>query len=102
MFTVDQAYRINRNRSLSLQPLAEPTGAARLRDEYDGELLEMHCECSAEHCTATVVVPRGDYERLQPKQRQLLVAAGHELDSPVQVTLRTETYEIVEPWRPQY
>ncbi len=44
------------------------------------------------------MVPRDEYEQLMPEQRQLLVAIGHELDAPVQVSRRTESYEIVEPW----
>ncbi len=86
VFTVDQAYRIKTNRALLTRPAAD-------------EWLEMSCECSAQHCSATLVVLRSDYERLRPEHRQLLVAVGHELDSPLRVTLRTETYEAVEPRR---
>ena len=100
MFTVDQAYRINRNRMLLLRSTLA-TGDASAAHGIEGiDVLEINCECSAEHCTATLMVRRGEYEPLRPGRRQLLVAAGHEIDSPVQVTRRTETYEIVEPWWP--
>jgi len=89
VFTVDQAYRIKSNRSLLTETVPAPAGS-----------LEVHCECSAQHCTATVVVLRSDYERLRPEHRQLLVALGHETDSPVNVIRRAETYELVEAWRP--
>jgi hypothetical protein len=94
VFTVDQAYRIKSNRSLLTERVH-----ARPRDDGSG-LLEIHCECSAQHCTATLVVLRSDYERLRPEHRQLLVALGHEMDSPVNVIGRAETYELVEAWRP--
>ena len=83
VFAVDQAYRIKSNRALLTQPVAE--------------WLEMDCECSAEHCGATLVVLRGDYERLRPERRELLVAVDHELESPVHVILRTDAYEVEEP-----
>jgi hypothetical protein len=100
VFTVDQAYRINRNRQLLRQPVAAVAGGAVAPSEDGIEALEIYCECSAEHCVATLLVLRRDYERLRPEQRQLLVAVDHELDSPVHVTLRTATYEILDPWRP--
>lgn len=100
VFTVDQAYRIKSNRSLLSQPVTAPADAAPVSSEDGVESLEIHCECSAQHCTATLVVLRSDYEPLRPEHRQLLVAVGHELDSPVHISLRTETYELVEPWRP--
>src|SRR4051812_24681181 len=100
VFTVDQAYRIKRNRLLLARSVAAPVHASPVADANGAESLEIHCECSAAHCTATLVVLRSDYERLRPERRQLLVALGHELDSPIQVNLRTETYELVEPWPP--
>ena len=100
MFTVDQAYRINSNRRLLRQPVAALAGGAPASREERVDSLEIHCECSAEHCAATLLVPRRDYEQLRPEHRQLLVAVGHEMDSPVYVTMRTDTYEILEPWRP--
>ena len=89
VFTVDQAYRITSNRLSLRTPSTTSVASAPI---------EVYCECSADHCTAVIVVPRGDYERLRPDRRQLLVAVGHEIDSPVQVTLRAKTYELVEPW----
>jgi len=84
-----------------LQRSPRVTEDASVASGADGiDVLEINCECSAEHCTATLMVRRGEYEPLRPEQRQLLVAAGHEIDSPVQVTRRTETYEIIEPWWP--
>ena len=100
VFTVDQAYRIKSNRLLLSRSVAAPAHAAPVSREDGAESLEIHCECSAEHCSATLVVLRSDYERLRPERRQLLVALGHELDSPIHVSLRTETYELVEPWMP--
>ena len=100
MFTVDQAYRINKNRALLVRPIAALAGGAPVSSEDGVEVLQISCECSADHCTGTLVVRRDDYEWLKPERRQLLVAAGHETDTPVQVMLRTETYEIVEPWGP--
>lgn len=97
-FTVDQAYRIKSNRLLLRQPVAALADAAAVSSEDGGKSLEVSCECSADHCTARLVVPRSAYERLRPERRQLLVAVDHEMDSPVHVTLRTGTYELVEPW----
>ena len=99
IFTVDQAYRITNNRSLLTQPPTTLADAPSITIEDGGESLEIYCECSADTCTATLVVRRSDYEWLRPELRQLLVAAGHELDSPVHVRRRTEAYEIVEAWR---
>jgi hypothetical protein len=96
VFTVDQAYRITNNRSL-LQPITALADARSGSRNASGETLEIYCECSADTCTATLVVRRSDYERLRPERRQLLVALGHETDAPVYVRLRTETYELVEP-----
>jgi hypothetical protein len=98
VFTVDQAYRITNNRSRLTQPTTTLAHAPSITIEDGDESLEVYCECSADTCTATLVVRRSDYERLRPELRQLLVAAGHEMDAPVYVTLRTETYELVEPW----
>jgi hypothetical protein len=98
VFTVDQAYRITSNRLLLTQPIAAVADAPSVSREDRSNSLEIYCECSADHCTATVVVRRGDYERLRPEHRQLLVAVGHEVDTPVNVIRRTETYELVEPW----
>jgi hypothetical protein len=98
VFTVDQAYRITNNRLRLTRPIATLADAPSVSREDSGESLEIYCECSADHCTATLVVRRSDYERLRPEHRQLLVAAGHEMDTPVCVTRRTETYELVEPW----
>lgn len=96
VFTIDQAYRIKSNRSLLRQPVA-----ALANSSEDGvESLEVCCECSAQHCNATLLVLRSDYERLVPEHRQVLVALGHEMDSPVHVILRAEAYEIVELWHP--
>ena len=97
VFTVDQAYRITNNRSLLMQPITAVANAPSITIEDGGETLEIYCECSADTCTATLVVRRSDYERLRPERRQLLVAVGHETDAPVYVRLRTETYELVEP-----
>ncbi len=97
VFTVDQAYRITNNRSLLTQPATTPADAPSLPIENGSESLEIYCECSADTCTATLVVRRSDYKRLRPERRQLLVAIGHEMDAPVYVRLRTETYELVEP-----
>lgn len=96
VFTVNQACRITNNRSLLMQPIAALADAGSVSSN-DSETLEIYCECSADHCTATLVVRRSDYERLRPERRQLLVAVGHETDAPVYVRLRTETYELVEP-----
>jgi hypothetical protein len=97
VFTVDQAYRITNNRSLLVQPITALVDALSVSSNDGGETLEIYCECSADHCTATLVVRRSDYERLRPERRQLLVAVDHEMDAPVYVRLRTETYELVEP-----
>ena len=94
MFSVGQAYRIKRNRLLLRRPVTAVAAPAWGKESV--EWLDVHCECSADHCDAKLVVPRDDYEQLIPEQRQLLVAAGHELDSPVDVRRRTEAYEIVE------
>ena len=94
VFTVDQAYRIKSNRALLRRPVAAVIGVTSVSS--DGEWLEMGCECSAQHCGATLVVPRGDYEQLRPERRELLVAVDHELDTPVRVILRTDAYELVE------
>ncbi len=99
VFTVDQAYRIKTNRALLTRPAAVGAGHDSVSSNAGDDWLEMNCECSAQHCSATLVVLRSDYERLRPEHRQLLVAVGHELDSPLRVTLRTETYEAVEPRR---
>ena len=98
IFSVDQAYRITNNRSRLTQPVTALADAPSITIEDGGEPLEIYCECSADHCTAILVVRRSDYERLRPEHRQLLVAVGHEMDTPVCVTRRTETYELVEPW----
>lgn len=100
VFTVDQAYRINRNRQLLRQPVTAVVGGAPASSGDEVEALEVYCECSAEHCAATLLVLRRDYEHLKPEHRQLLVAVDHELDSPVHVMLRTDTYEILSPRRP--
>jgi hypothetical protein len=99
VFTVDQAYRIKSNRALLAQSVAAVAGNAAASGD-GGDELEMHCECSAEHCSGTLVVLREDYERLRPKHHQRLVAVDHELDSPVRIIVRTDAYEVVEPWRP--
>ena len=100
VLTVDQAYRIKSNRALLAEPVAALAGAP-VTSEGDGQQLELNCECSAQHCSVTLSVPRGDYERLRPERRQFVVAVDHELDfAPVRIILRTETYEFVEPWRP--
>ena len=100
VFSVDQAYRIKGNRSHLTQPVVALAGSSPLSGNDDAESIELLCECSAPHCTATVVVLRSDYERLGPERRQLVVSVGHELDfAPVRVTQHTETYELVEPWR---
>jgi hypothetical protein len=96
VFTVDQAYRIKSNRALLTRPVAAIVGATSVSSDGGGEWLEVDCECSAQHCGATLVVLRGDYERLRPERRELLVAVDHELDSPVRVILRTDAYELVE------
>ena len=100
VFTVDQAYRINRNRLLLRQPVAAVAGSTPVPDEVGLETLEILCECSAQHCNESLVIERGAYKRLNPERMQLVVAIGHEMDSPVHVTSRTTTYEVLEPWRP--
>ena len=97
VFTVDQAYRIKSNRALLAQSIAESASAS---SDGNDVWLEMHCECSAEHCNGTLLVLRDDYERLSPKPLQRLVAIEHESDSPVRVILRSDAYEVVESWRP--
>ena len=98
MFSGGQAYRIKRNRSLLRHPVAAVTVAGPAWREESVALLDVHCECSADDCDAMIMVPRGEYEQLMPEQRQLLVAIDHEVDTPVRVSRRTESYEIVEPW----
>jgi len=93
-FTVDQAYRINANRRRLRPPADGPADATPSASEDRATLIEIHCECPAQHCIAELVVLRRDYERLRPEHRQLLVPVGHELDTPLHVCLRTETYEL--------
>jgi hypothetical protein len=101
VFTVDQAYRIKSNRSLLNQPGPALAGSANIPSDTGAERLEVLCECSAPHCNATLAVLRSDYARLRPERRQLAVAVGHELEFwPIRVTLKSETYELVEPWQP--
>ncbi|MGZ4395112.1 MAG: hypothetical protein ACXVZ2_07105 [Gaiellaceae bacterium] len=100
VFTVDQAYRIKSNRALLVQSIAAVAASASVSSDGNDVWLEMHCECSAEHCNGTVLILRDDYEKLSPKLHQRLVAIDHELDSPVRVILRSDAYEVVEPWRP--
>ncbi len=99
VFTADQAYRIRNNRSHLTRPITTLAEAPSVSSEAAGESLEVYCECSADTCTATLVVRRSDYEPLRPELRQLLVAVDHELDSPVHVRRRTNAYEIVEARR---
>ena len=100
VLTVDQAYRIKSNRALLTQPVAALAGAP-VASEEDAQQLEVNCECAAQHCNVTLVVPRSDYERLRPERRQFVVAVDHELDfAPVRIFQRTEKYEFVEPWQP--
>lgn len=98
VFSGGQAYRIKRNRLLLRQPVSAIAVAGPGWGEDGVELLDVNCECSADDCDAKLMVPRSDFEQLMPEQRQLLIAIGHELDSPVHVSRRTEVYEIVELW----
>ena len=99
--TVDQAYRIERNRALLTQPVAAIAGAPVSSEDDASQQIEINCECSAQHCNATLVIPRSDYEHLRPERRQFAVAVDHEVNfAPIRIILRTETYELVEPWRP--
>ena len=103
VISVDQKHRIKGNRSLLTQPIPARTSAAPVSSDYEfgAERIEILCECSDPLCSTILVVRRSDYARLRPERRQFAVAIGHEVEfSPVRVTLHTDTYEFVEPWRP--
>ncbi len=89
------------NRALLAQSTAAVAASASVSGDGRNDVwLEMHCECSAEHCNGTLLVLRDDYEKLSPNLHPRLVALDHELDSPVRVILRSDAYEVVESWRP--
>ncbi len=99
--TVDQKYRIKGNRSLLKRPISAYADAASVSNGNGTEQIEILCECSDPLCNVTLTVLRNEYAQLRPERRQHAVATGHEVEfAPVRVTLRTEAYEFVEPWRP--
>ena len=54
------------------------------------------CECAVRDCSATVVVPLADYERVRASGRRFLVVPGHEDPAIETVVEATERYRIVE------
>jgi hypothetical protein len=100
--SVDQKHRIKGNRSLLTKPVPALAGSAAVSSEHDYgvERIEILCECSDPLCSTILVVRLSDYARIRPEARQFAVAVGHEVEfSRVRVTLHTDTYEFVEPWR---
>ena len=78
VFTVDPPYRITNNRSLFAQPITALPDA-RSGSSNDGrETLEIFCECSADHCTATELHPAvADLDpRLRPLSKRHFDLAG--------------------------
>ncbi len=101
VFSVDQAYRLKANHALVAKARAPmlALGPGPVNGTLDARsTLDIACECSAQDCSARVRIRLSDYEAERRGLRRLVIAPGHELDSPVHLVARTDAYEIVEPW----
>jgi diguanylate cyclase (GGDEF)-like protein len=75
--------------------------AARIGNERrlahaGGRTFALRCECGAQACAATVLVPAGEYRAIRAHDRRYFVHLGHELPNDERVLHTTAQYSVVE------